>query len=578
MSSKAIAPSCFMPLLLTLATLTVFSKPARAQVLPGSTIPRDTQPPSLERPPEVEPLPVLPPPEELLPPPVQPPTTPEAIPGDVPATINVTGYVVEGSTVFSPEEFEAVTRDYVGQVSFAELLQARSAVTQLYTRKGYVTSGAFIPPQTLSGGVVTIQVIEGRVEAINVTGNRRLDPDYVRDRLAIAADQPLNVNRLLEGLQLLQLDPLIQNLSADLEAGARPGTSVLQVRVTEADTVSAEISADNGRSPSVGTFRRQAQFTQANLLGQGDGLSIGYTNTDGSNGLDGSYTYPINARNGTLRLSAGLTSSEVIEEPFDELEIEAESRYLEFTFRQPLAQSPTEEFAIGLTASRQESQTELGIEDIGPFPLSPGADEEGRTRITALRFFQEWTQRSSRQVLAARSQFSLGLDLLDSTVNDNAPDSRFLSWRGQGQWVRLLAPETLLLVRADVQLTGDNLVPLEQFGLGGQESVRGYRQDALLTDSGALASAELRIPILRVPEWQGILQVVPFVDVGTAWNNGDSDPDPDTLLGVGVGLLWRQGDNLTARLDWGIPLVDVESSGRTWQEDGIYFSISYSPF
>ncbi|MDX2214676.1 MAG: ShlB/FhaC/HecB family hemolysin secretion/activation protein [Oculatellaceae cyanobacterium bins.114] len=554
------------------------SNPVRAQTSPGSDILRDTQPPSLDRPPEVQPLPVLPPPEELLPTPAQPPDTSEPLPGEVPAVINVTGYVVEGSTVFTPAELEAVTRDYVGQVSFAQLLQARSAVTQFYTSRGYVTSGAFIPPQTLSGGVVTIQVIEGRVEEINITGNRRLDPDYVRDRLAIAAAQPLNVNRLLEGLQLLQLDPLIQNLSADLEAGARPGTSVLQVRVTEADTVSAEISADNGRSPSVGTFRRQVQFTQANLLGQGDGLSVGYTNTDGSNGLDASYTYPINPRNGTLRISAGTTSSEVIEPPFDTLDIQADSRYLELTLRQPLAQSPTEEFAIGLTASRQESQTELGIDDIGPFPLSPGADEEGRTRITALRFFQEWTKRSSRQVLAARSQFSLGLDLLDSTVNEGAPDSRFLAWRGQGQWVRLLAPETLLLVRADVQLSGDSLVPLEQFGLGGQESVRGYRQDALLTDSGILASAELRIPILRVPEWQGILQVVPFVDAGTAWNNSSDDPTTDTLLGVGVGLLWRQGDNLTARLDWGIPLVDLDSSGRTWQEDGIYFSISYSPF
>ncbi len=91
---------------------------------------------------------------------------------------------------------------------------------------------------------------------------------------------------------------------------------------------------------------------------------------------------------------------------------------------------------------------------------------------------------------------SLGLNLLNSTINQGTPDSRFLSWRGQGQWVRLLAPDTLLLVRGDIQLADGSLLPSEQFGLGGQETVRGYRQDALLTDNGTLLSTELRIPIL----------------------------------------------------------------------------------
>jgi hemolysin activation/secretion protein len=492
---------------------------------------------------------------------------------------------VEGSTVFSDLELTKATASYTDRpISFAELLQARSAVTQLYTNNGYVTSGAYIPPQTLEGGVVVIQVIEGQLEGINVTGTRRLNRSYIRDRLEIAASPPLNVNRLLEGLQLLQLDPLIENLSAELEAGARPGTSLLEVQVTEADTFDVTLSANNGRSPSVGSFRRQIEFTQANLLGFGDGLAVGYTNTDGSNGVDASYTIPINPRNGTIRLAFGFTNSEVIEDPFEVLEIEAESRYYELTYRQPIHQTPTEEFTLGLTASHQTSQTELGIEDIngnpiGPFPLSPGADEEGRTRVTALRFFQEWTQRSSQQVLAARSQFSVGIDALDATINGgDIPDSRFLSWRGQGQWVRLLAPDTLFLLRADVQLSDGPMLPLEQFGLGGQNSVRGYRQDFLLTDNGALASAEVRIPVLRVPEVEGLLQIVPFLDIGTTWNNSSPDPDPSTLVGVGAGLLWRMGDNFTARLDWGIPLVEVESQDRTWQENGVYFSVFYTPF
>jgi len=534
------------------------------------------QPPS--RTPIEPPAPeLLPPPEELLQSPPPTPITPEPVPGKVPESITVDRFEFEGNTAFSDEELAKVTERFTKRpISFAELFQARSAVTQLYIEQGYITSGALIPPQTLEGGVVKIQVVEGGLEAINVSGTRRLNPNYVRSRIAVATSKPLNQKRLLEALQLLQLNPLIQNLSAELAAGTQPGLSLLEVRVTEAKTFNTQLVLDNNRSPSIGTFQRQVQLTEANLLGLGDGLSVGYNNTEGSNGVDIGYTLPINPRNGTLSFNYGITSSDVIEPPFDRIDIEANSRYYELTLRQPLLQTPTQEFALGLTATRQESKTTLL--DI-PIALSPGADEQGRTRISALRFFQEWTKRTSREVLAARSQFSLGIGLLNATINDEPPDSRFFSWRGQVQWVRLLAADTLLLLRGDVQLADRALVPLEQIGLGGQDTIRGYRQDVLLTDNGALASAELRVPVLRLPKLNTLVQLAPFIDVGTAWNqSGRPDPDPSVLASIGLGLRLQVSRRLTVRLDYGIPLVSVSSSKRTWQENGFYFSIVGNPF
>ena len=252
------------------------------------------------------------------------------------------------------------------------------------------------------------------------------------------------------------------------------------------------------------------------------------------------------------------------------------------TFRQPIVQTPTQEFAFGLTTSRRESDISslLFQEEYGLLPnvLSPGADEQGRTRVSSLQFFQEWTSRNSREVIAARSAFNLGIGAFDATINADAPDSRFFSWQGQAQWVRLLADDTLLLVRGNMQLADRSLLPIEQFGLGGLGSVRGYRQDLLLTDNGVFATAELQYPILRLPKSQSVLQLVPFVDVGSAWNSGRENPDINTLASVGLGLQWRSGDRFTARLDWGIPLVSVNSRERTWQENGVYFSILYNPF
>ncbi|MFH7029837.1 MAG: ShlB/FhaC/HecB family hemolysin secretion/activation protein [Heteroscytonema crispum UTEX LB 1556] len=579
--------------IVTISATTV--KPLHAQVNNITEIPnsarkpnnpspdfRDIQPPSTQPLPEPAPPVRLPPPDQLLPPPTTNPQPRETPPSETPQTITVERFNVTGSTVFSAEDFAEILKPFTKRaITLAELFQARSEITKLYVDKGYITSGAFIPPQKLQSGVVEIRVIEGELEDIKVNGTRRLNSGYIRSRLALATGKPLNRDRLLKALQLLQLNPLIQNLSAELSAGFRPGVSLLEVQVTEAKTFNTQVTLDNGRSPSVGTVRRQIQVSEANLLGLGDGISAAYTNTDGSNAFDFNYTLPINSRNGTLAFSYGTSYSNVIEEPFSVLHIESYSRYYELSLRQPIVQTPNQEFSLGIIATRRENEASYSNPEI-PFPAS-GADDEGRTRVTALRFFQEWTQRSSREVFAVRSQFSIGLDALNSTINDSSPDSRFYAWRGQAQWVRLLAPDTLLLLRGEVQLADRPLVPVEQIGLGGQETIRGYRQDALLTDNALFASAELRFPIARFAQNSSLLQLTPFIDFGTAWNrsgrpSSDGDPEKSTLVSVGLGLRFQLQDRLTARLEWGIPLVSISGEKDTWQENGIYFSIIANPF
>ncbi|NEP49000.1 MAG: ShlB/FhaC/HecB family hemolysin secretion/activation protein [Moorea sp. SIO3C2] len=561
----------------------LLSPPAPAKISQGlaqntvpDPIPRDSRPPSLEPVPVPQPPQKLPPVDELLDPSTPSRDLPDEILEDIPKQIFIKRFNIIDSTVFSQEKLAEITEPFLNQpISFPTLFKIRSEITKLYDDEGYVNSGAYIPPQQLEDGIVTIQIIEGELEDIIVKGLSRLNTNYIKSRLAIATKKPLNVRRLLEALQMLRLDPLIANISAELSAGVEPGESLLEVTVTEADTFSTQITLDNGRSPSVGSFRRRPQIREGNLLGLGDALEFNYTNTDGSDTFDVSYTLPINPRNGTLRLAYGTTSSEVIEPPFDEIDIDSESRFYEITLRQPIFQTPTEEVAIGITGSRQESET--SILDT-PFPLSAGADDEGRTRINAIRLFQEWTKRSERQVLAARSQLSIGISSGDTTLSRGGPDSNFFVWRGQGQWVRLLAPNTILLIRGDVQLADRGLVPLEQIGIGGLESVRGYRQDLILSDNGAFISAELRLPIIQNDSGT-LVQLTPFLDFGTGWNRDDeNDIDDNTIASLGLGLRWQQGDLLEANIGWGLQLVDVETRDRTLQEDGFYFSVIFRPF
>lgn len=516
---------------------------------------------------------------------LKPPSTPALPPAseDIPDRIVVERFIFEGNTAFGQQELAAVTAPFTGRpITFDELLQARSAVTQLYVDRGYVTSGAFIPPQTLESGAVKIKIVEGSLEAINVRVEGKLDPAYVRNRLALGAGTPLNLNHLLEALQLLQLDPLISKISAELGASPQPGRNILDVTVVPAPSFEVRVLSDNGRSPSVGSFRRGGELAENNLSGGGDRLAVQYLNTDGSDDFTLSYQRPVNSYNGRIKFEARRVTAQVISpEELAPLDINSAYQQYRATFQQPVLQNPNQSLVLGLTFDYQTSGT--SYLDHLPFP-GRGTNLDGQVTASALRFFQEWTQRSERDVLAARSEFSLGLDVLGSTVaydapfNPDAPSTRYFLWRGQGQWVKLLAPNTLFLLRGDVQVANRPVVFLEQYGLGGLGSVRGYRQNTLLTDSGLFASMEFRLPILRIGEIEGVLQLAPFLDFGVGWNiPGNSDPDPNVLASTGIGLLWQSGEAVSIRLDWGIPLGRVPFRGNSWQDDGITFSIQIQP-
>lgn len=519
---------------------------------------------------------------------------------DIPAgpeTICVKEFAFEGISVFTPDKLDKVVEEAVGkskvngcwELSFAQVLEVRSAVIQHYLNEDYRAVFAYIPEGqkvAREGAIITIKVLEGEVEEIQVSSSGGLSSDYVGGRLAVSTRGLLNQERLLEALRKLQRDPLIEKIEAEISQGSEQGKVILNVKVQESQQFNVQGRIDNNRNSSVGSFRSGVVVEDSSLLGQGDSLSLSYYKTDGSDDYGVNYVVPFNPYNGTIGFSFRSGEGEVIDPLFEKLDLLSDYRSYELTLRQPIYArafpNSSNELAVGLTFSRQESETSiLGVN----FPLSAGADEEGRTRISALRFFQEWIYRDNEQVVFLRSQFNFGVDWFGATLKDDAfasseetPDSEFFSWQGYGQWSKRLGAN-LLLLRGSAQLSSDPLVAFEQFSLGGQGTVRGYGQDARLTDNGVFASAEMQFPIYSFFEGEGVLSVAPFVDFGRVWNSkGRSSFTPRTLASVGLGLQLELQDRLRARLDYGLPLIEVESRERTLQENGVYFSVELNLF
>lgn len=481
---------------------------------------------------------------------------------------------VNGNTVLD-NEIDQILKESRLRYKFAtfeDIVCLRSRITALYLDQGYVTSGAFLANnQDLSQGIVTIQVVEGELEDIVITGLERLQESYLRRRLEVASKKPLNIRKLETGLQLLVINPLLEKVDAELTAGQKPGSNVLLVDVEQANSFTAGIAFDNYRSPSIGEFQGNINLAHRNLLGFGDRGFAEYGFTEGLNNISAGYTIPWNAYNGTVGFSYNNSDSEVIEEQFSDLNIESETETFSFNISQPLKQSPNEEFTLGIGFDIRERTTFLDGE---PFSFSLGP-EDGVSRVSVLRFTQDWVKRNTSTVLAARSQFSVGIDAFDATFNETGTDGNFLIWQAQAQWVKQFKPGLLFIARFGGQFTGDSLLSLEQFSLGGVNTVRGYAENQLVTDSGVLGTLELQIPLTKNPE---TLQISPFFDIGNGWNNSEPDPEDNTLASIGVGLRWNVGGGLLVNLDYGIPLIEVENEGDSLQENGVHISVRYQPF
>lgn len=558
--------------------------PIAAQEPSGERLPSPTEPtlpPILpiepETLPEVQPPPLDVDPEIVKPEKIDPETAdteadseclPLANSGEVRFT--ATDIEVVGNTVLQ-NEIAQVVACYEGQnITLSDLFTLRSLITQLYIDDGYVTSGAFIPSGQVIGestqAAVTIQVVEGRLEDVQINGLSRLREGYVTAR--IGGTSPLNQQTLRESLQLLQLDPNIQQINAELTAGSQPGQSLLILDLSEPSPFSALIDANNNRSPSIGSAGASISTSYRNLLGIGDTILASYGLTEGLNLYDYSVAFPFNAANGTLNLRYSNSDSRIVEDAFRDVGIRSDTNTASIGIRQPIVQTTSQEFALGLDFDWRRTQS--FILDSVPFSFSVGP-EEGRSQVSVLRFSQDWTKRDASRVLAARSQFNVGLDIFGAT--DTGTDGQFFSWIGQFQWVQQVSPRVLSLVKFNAQLTPDSLLPSERFSLGGVSSVRGYAQNQLVADNALNTSVEFRVPVTRNPN---VLQVTPFVDAGLGWNNMSANPASNFLLGSGVGLRWQATPNLLLRTDYGIPLVNGDRGGSL-QENGFYFSLSYQP-
>ncbi|MEM9174786.1 MAG: POTRA domain-containing protein [Myxococcota bacterium] len=533
-------------------------------------------------------------PSLALPPVLVPPEAPRV---RLAGSFVLRGVILEGPTVFDDATLAQAVAPFLDREVHAETLPAiTDAITRRYVEAGYVSSGAIVPEQTIESGLLTVQVIEGRVTSLEIENAGRLRDGWIEDRVARATSGPFSLPRLDETLRILQRDPRIARVDAVVVPAERLGQTRLRLRVAEARAWTLEGRVANDLAPSLGGRRITGTGEHRNVLGWGDTFGV---STSGGRGLFDTqlrYRLPVGPFLTELEVHGSYAEGEVVEGAFADVGFRNEIASYGVNLVQPIWRGLEDEARLVVGVERRTSELTFGTAGV-PFQLEVNGDDGDVIRLFLLRLDADWVHREADRVLAARVRATFGLDAWDASSPNDTPspagapireptlaDGEFQAMLLQLQYAQRI--ETPLgpgevIARSDVQVASGSLFSLEAFAMGGSTTVRGYAENAVVADNGTLASLEVRVPVSPSSWRPHALRLAPFVDFGFAWDDHDDVTSrfTQTYASLGLGLLYDYGERFRLRAYVAEGLVNEDATrDEALQRRGIHLEATLAVF
>lgn len=531
-------------------------------------------------------------------------------PGWQPATDGASGIVLEHAAGAPLDaawiEAQFIANRLLGtQTPFDRITALVQLINLAFVNSGYPNTGVLIEGRSASG-VLKLRLVSGHLVAVPGTNNRvsvtfrggqarGLDADYIRNRLPSAQAVPLNIRQIERDFRLLSDDPAIRTVNANLLPGARPGEASLALEVVPQPQVDLYTTYANNRSPSVGAQRLGVGAVIRSWHQPGDVLSLQYGTTGGLTDFSGSYSARLFSPRWMFAIRGGYNNASVVDRPLAPLDIRSREYYVEGGISRSLIArplmpgpvagrwQPAENAVLGAVfVHRQVKSSLLGV----PFSFSPGSSN-GRTEYDAARLTFDYTRRSLNTVFAASFTASQGLGGTRSgPAGAVTPSPYFHAAQLQLNYARRISPKLLeVRLRFAGQVASGLLYSPERFSIGGNDTVRGYRESLLLADEALVGSVELAQPFdlgrrrggASAFRW-GAFTLSAFADGAYAHNRAAPQPLPKAVASVGGRLSWTPADWLGGSVTFGQALKRVVVPGSTdWQDRGFTFQLTLHP-
>lgn len=195
--------------------------------------------------------------------------SPETSAGTEGPCFTVSRIVVSGATRLTSAETDRLVAPWVNQcLNITGLTAVTDAVTDGYIRRGYITSRAFLTEQDLSGGVLHITVMEGRLQQIRAEG-ADLPARTLKMVFPGMEGKVLNLRDIEQGME--QINRLrTEPVQIEISPGDREGWSVVTLTALPEWPVTGSVGIDNSGQKNTGTGQLNGVLSFNNPLGLAD--------------------------------------------------------------------------------------------------------------------------------------------------------------------------------------------------------------------------------------------------------------------------------------------------------------------
>ena len=489
-----------------------------------------------------------------LPRPVQP-VSPQAptSQADGGAQISVQAFQIQGNTLISTADLQAVLSPWLNQtLGFADLQKAAEALAAEYRRQGWLARPQ-LPAQDVSQGVVTIEIIEGKLGQVRVDDDGqalRADRAMVSEMMTARQKPgaPLNLDNLERSTNILNDTPGLA-VTTILTPGKDKGESDAVVKVQDKPLFSGSVALDNQGARSTGSDKLTFSGNFDNPLGLGDQIATNANSSDGSDYYKAAYSRPFGHDGLRLGASASLMRYKLVGD-MASVQAKGDAKVFGVNGSYPLLRSSAHNATLSAALDQKAYYNEANG--------SVTSDKHIHTTVLAL----------TGDALDAAGQGGMtlwGVNLtigsvdLSAAPTNEAADSDGAGKTGpntRGAYTKLgynlarlqrLSDTFTLWASLNGQWTDKNLDSSEKLTLGGPSGVRAYPVVEGSGDEGYTATLELRYSLSS--QWQ----LAGFYDYGyihQSYNpnyTGGPSVNEATLRGLGLGLTFTEPGRYTVK-------------------------------
>lgn len=463
------------------------------------------------------------------------------------------------------EKLVKVLERYLSQPITEEVLQAiRQDILTHYESCGRPLVIVTLPEQEVSSGALQLCVTEAKLGEVRVRGNRHFSSKSISDHIKLVPGEAIDQDTLIQNISYVNKHPFRQAQFV-YTPGQDPDSTDIELIVEERAPFRAYAGAESTGRQQLSRMRYFTGFQWGKFLGMNNQtFSYQYATAENFNYAQShhiNYTVFLPGEQvmqifgGYSRIRSMLTDNVAKSKGFS---VQASLRY---ALPLPVENDYTHEIVCGGDYKRMNNATEFII------LTNP---RRRNVNLTQLALGYMGRLKASRLEMSSEVYgfYSPGKWLADQTQTDYSairPNTKpqYVYFTSKWAAVYTLPLQYTLSTVIQTQLSFKNLLPSEQFALGGHNTVRGYGEGDFTCDQAFAASLELKTPSMRLTlsdkqKWKDSLQAVAFIDYGVGRNHQASAglPKRRWLLGIGPGVRYHLGNNFSFRLDWGFRCHD----------------------